>query len=44
MITLDIAIVNIALPAAQRHPGLSDAQRQWVITADALGFGSTDKL
>jgi EmrB/QacA subfamily drug resistance transporter len=40
MITLDITIVNIALPAAQRDLGFSDAQRQWVITAYALAFGS----
>ena len=40
MITLDITIVNIALPAAQHDLGFSDAQRQWVITAYALAFGS----
>jgi EmrB/QacA subfamily drug resistance transporter len=40
MITLDITIVNIALPHAQRALGFSNAQRQWVITAYALAFGS----
>ena len=40
MITVDITIVNIALPDAQRDLGFSDAQRQWVITAYALAFGS----
>jgi EmrB/QacA subfamily drug resistance transporter len=32
--------VNIALPSAQRDLGFSDDQRQWVITAYALAFGS----
>ena len=40
MIVLDATIVNIALPAAQRELGMSDASRQWVITAYALVFGS----
>ncbi|XP_018340147.1 PREDICTED: puromycin resistance protein pur8-like, partial [Trachymyrmex septentrionalis] len=39
MIVLDATIVNIALPAAQRELGMSDASRQWVITAYALVFG-----
>ena len=40
VIVLDATIVNIALPQAQRDLGLSDAQRQWVITAYALVFGA----
>jgi EmrB/QacA subfamily drug resistance transporter len=40
MITLDITVVNIALPAAQRDLGFSNDDRQWVITAYALAFGS----
>ena len=40
MIVVDLTIVNIALPAAQRDLGFSDASRQWVITAYALAFGS----
>ncbi|MDN5719897.1 MFS transporter, partial [Corynebacterium sp.] len=34
------AIVNIALPSAQADLGFSDGNRQWVITAYALAFGS----
>src|ERR1044072_8013857 len=40
MVVLDVTIVNIALPSAQRDLGFSDDQRQWVITAYALAFGS----
>src|SRR3954454_7468952 len=40
MVVLDVTIVNIALPSAQRELGFSDDQRQWVITAYALSFGS----
>jgi EmrB/QacA subfamily drug resistance transporter len=39
MIVLDATIVNIALPSAQRDLGVSDADRQWVITAYTLAFG-----
>ncbi|MEU6096251.1 MFS transporter [Streptomyces sp. NPDC047079] len=37
---LDGTIVNIALPSAQHVLGFSDADRQWVVTAYALAFGS----
>jgi EmrB/QacA subfamily drug resistance transporter len=40
MVVLDLTIVNIALPAAQRDLGFSDDLRQWVVTAYALAFGS----
>lgn len=40
MVVLDATIVNIALPAAQRSLGFSDGDRQWVVTAYALAFGS----
>src|SRR3954471_12519988 len=40
MVVLDVTIVNIALPSAQRDLGFSDDLRQWVITAYALAFGS----
>jgi EmrB/QacA subfamily drug resistance transporter len=40
MVVLDVTIVNIALPSAQRDLGFSDDDRQWVITAYALAFGS----
>jgi EmrB/QacA subfamily drug resistance transporter len=40
MVVLDATVVNIALPSAQRVLGFSNADRQWVITAYALTFGS----
>ena len=40
MVVLDVTIVNIALPSAQRDLGFSDDLRQWVVTAYALAFGS----
>ena len=39
MIVLDASIVNIALPSAQKDLGISDADRQWVVTAYTLTFG-----
>ena len=39
MIVLDASIVNIALPSAQRALDISDADRQWVVTAYTLTFG-----
>src|SRR5580698_6696399 len=39
MVVLDASIVNIALPSAQHSLHISDANRQWVITAYALAFG-----
>ncbi|MFI6446662.1 MFS transporter [Kitasatospora sp. NPDC050543] len=39
MVVLDATIVNIALPSAQRDLGITDGNRQWVITAYALAFG-----
>lgn len=40
MVVLDVTIVNIALPSAQRDLGFGNDSRQWVITAYALSFGS----
>jgi EmrB/QacA subfamily drug resistance transporter len=40
LVVLDVTIVNIALPSAQHDIGFSDDDRQWVITAYALAFGS----
>ena len=40
MVVLDATVVNIALPSAQRALGFSTADRQWVVTAYALAFGS----
>ncbi len=39
MIVLDASIVNIALPSAQRALHISNADRQWVVTAYTLAFG-----
>src|SRR5712691_12360264 len=40
MVVLDATIVNIALPSAQRALHFSTVDRQWVVTAYALAFGS----
>jgi EmrB/QacA subfamily drug resistance transporter len=40
MVTLDSTIVNIALPSAQHALGFPNSDRQWVVTAYALAFGS----
>jgi EmrB/QacA subfamily drug resistance transporter len=40
MVVLDATVVNIALPSAQADLGFADGQRQWVVTAYALAFGS----
>ncbi len=39
MIVLDGSIVNVALPHMQEALGISDANRQWVVTAYTLAFG-----
>jgi EmrB/QacA subfamily drug resistance transporter len=40
MVVLDASIVTIALPSAQRALGFTTVDRQWVVTAYALAFGS----
>ena len=40
MVVLDATIVNIALPSAQHALHFSDIERQWVVTAYSLAFGS----
>ncbi|WP_127782339.1 MFS transporter [Rhodococcus sp. X156] len=40
MVVLDATIVNIALPEAQRSLEFGDSERQWVVTAYSLAFGS----
>ncbi len=40
MIVLDVTIMNIALPSAQHALHFSNVDRQWIITAYALAFGS----
>jgi EmrB/QacA subfamily drug resistance transporter len=39
MVVLDATVVNIALPSAQKALGISNGDRQWVITAYTLAFG-----
>jgi len=40
MVVLDATIVNIALPQAASALHISDANRQWMVTAYALPFGA----
>src|SRR6266436_2005137 len=40
MVVLDVTVMNIALPSAQRALGFTTADRQWVVTAYTLAFGS----
>jgi EmrB/QacA subfamily drug resistance transporter len=40
MVVLDTTIVNIALPSAQSDLGFGADNRQWVVTAYSLAFGS----
>jgi EmrB/QacA subfamily drug resistance transporter len=39
MVALDATVINIALPSAQHSLHISDAGRQWVVTAYTLSFG-----
>jgi EmrB/QacA subfamily drug resistance transporter len=39
LIVLDGTVVNIALPVMAQDLGMSDADRQWVVTAYTLAFG-----
>ncbi|MEV7626813.1 MFS transporter [Actinoplanes sp. NPDC089786] len=39
MVVLDSSIVTIALPDAQSELGISDTDRQWIVTAYGLAFG-----
>jgi EmrB/QacA subfamily drug resistance transporter len=40
MIVLDATVMNLALPSAQHALGFANADRQWIVTAYALSFGS----
>src|SRR5215472_11548152 len=40
MIVLDVTVMNLALPSAQRALGFTNADRQWIVTAYSLSFGS----
>ncbi|SFP40666.1 drug resistance transporter, EmrB/QacA subfamily [Amycolatopsis arida] len=39
LVLVDVTIMTIALPSAQRDLGMSDATRQWAITGYTLAFG-----
>jgi len=40
MVVLDLTVMNLALPSAQRALHFTTADRQWVVTAYTLAFGS----
>ena len=40
MVVLDLTVMNVALPSAQRALGFTTVDRQWVVTAYSLAFGS----
>jgi EmrB/QacA subfamily drug resistance transporter len=40
MVVLDVTVMNIALPSAQRALDFTTPDRQWVVTAYTLAFGS----
>jgi MFS family permease len=40
MLLIDATVVNVALPSAQRALDFSTANREWVVTAYVLAFGS----
>jgi MFS family permease len=40
MVVLDLTVMNLALPSAQRALGITNADRQWIVTAYSLSFGS----
>jgi EmrB/QacA subfamily drug resistance transporter len=40
MVGLDLTVMNLALPEAQQDLGFSDGDRQWIVTAYALPYGS----
>src|SRR6185312_6689022 len=41
MVILDVAVVNVALPAIKSDLGFSSASLQWVVSAYAILFGGT---
>lgn len=40
MVGLDLTVMSLALPSAQESLGFTDPDRQWIVTAYALTFGS----
>ena len=39
LVVIDVTVINVAMPSAQRDLGMSDASRQWMISAYTLTFG-----
>src|SRR5487761_1134078 len=40
MVVLDLTVMNLALPSAQHALHFNNVDRQWIVTAYALSFGS----
>jgi EmrB/QacA subfamily drug resistance transporter len=40
MVVLDMTVMNLALPSAQHALNFGNADRQWIVTAYSLSFGS----
>ncbi|KUN17722.1 Puromycin resistance protein pur8 [Streptomyces antibioticus] len=40
MLTLDMTVMNLALPSAQEALDFSDADKQWIVTSYALCYGT----
>src|SRR5262245_27729418 len=40
MVILDVTVMTLALPSAQADLGFTNVDRQWIVTAYALSFGS----
>lgn len=40
MVVLDMTVMNLALPSAQKALSFTDVDRQWIVTAYSLSFGS----
>ena len=40
MVVLDLTVMNLALPSAQKALDFSNVDRQWIVTAYSLSFGS----
>lgn len=39
LVFVGVTMMNVALPAAQAHLGMSETDRQWVVTIYSLAFG-----
>ncbi|NKQ55004.1 MFS transporter [Amycolatopsis sp. K13G38] len=39
LIIIDVTVINVAMPSAQRDLGMSEANKQWMVSAYTLTFG-----